>query len=92
MGHFPGAGLHVELMALVDAGMTPAEALKTATLDNARFLAGADPEFGLIAPGKRADLLLVDGDPTTDIRATQKILQVFQNGVQLERRRRPAGS
>jgi imidazolonepropionase-like amidohydrolase len=87
-GHIPGAALHLELAALVEAGMTPGEALRAATLDNARFIAGADPEFGSIAPGKRADLVLVEGDPTADIRATQRIRDVFQNGVQLERRPR----
>jgi imidazolonepropionase-like amidohydrolase len=89
VGHIPGAALHVELAALVDAGLRPGEALKAATIDTARFVAGADAEFGSIAPGKRADLVLVDGDPTTDIRATQRIRDVFQDGVRLERRPRP---
>src|SRR5262249_59128977 len=50
LGQFPGAGLHVELAKLVEAGMTPGAALKAATYDNARFLEGATPEAGAAAP------------------------------------------
>jgi imidazolonepropionase-like amidohydrolase len=85
LGHFPGAGLHVELHALVEAGMTPGEALRAATWDNARFLAGDDADFGTVAPGKRADLVLVDGDPTTDVAAVDRIRNVWLSGVVLER-------
>ncbi len=89
VGHFPGAGLHVELRKLVEAGMTPGEALRAATLENAQFLAGPQATFGQIAPGKRADLVLVDGDPTADIAAVDRIAQVFLEGVALERHGRP---
>ena len=59
-GVFPGASLHRELATLVAAGLTPAEAIRAATLDPARYLAGTDEiDSGLIAPGLRADLLLV---------------------------------
>ena len=69
-----GESVHRELELLVEAGLTPAEALHAATG------AAADrfglPDRGRIAPGLRADLLLVDGDPTTDVTATRSILAV----------------
>jgi imidazolonepropionase-like amidohydrolase len=84
-GQFPGAGLHDELAKLVEAGMTPGEALRAATYDNARFLAGPGADFGDVAPGQRADLVLVDGDPTANIAATQRITHVWLEGVELLR-------
>ena len=85
-GVFPGAGLHRELQMLTEAGLTPAEAIRAATIDAARFLAnGQEPDFGIIAEGKRADLLLVDGDPTRDIAALSRIDAVIKDGVLLER-------
>lgn len=85
-GVFPGAGLHRELAQLVRAGLTPAEAVRAATLDPARFLAnGAEPDFGSVEVGKRADLLLVEGDPTADVGALSRIREVFRAGVPLER-------
>ncbi len=87
-GQFPGAGLHDELAKLVEAGMTLGEALRAATYDNARFLAGAQADFGAVAPGQRADLVLLDGDPTVDVTATQRIAHVWLDGVELERQAR----
>jgi imidazolonepropionase-like amidohydrolase len=85
-GVFPGAGLHRELHLLTEAGLTPADAIRAATLDAARFLAnGKEPEFGSIAEGKRADLLLVDGDPTVNLDALAHIRAVIKGGVPLER-------
>lgn len=85
-GVFPGAGLHRELHLLTEAGLTPAQALRAATSDAARFLAnGKEPQFGLIAPGKAADLLLVDGDPTQSLDALSKIRAVIKGGVPLRR-------
>lgn len=88
-GQFPGAGLHDELAKLVEAGMTAGEALRAATHDNARFLAGAQADFGDVAPGQRGDLVLVDGDPTADIAATQRITRVWLDGIELRRHARP---
>lgn len=92
-GVFPGAALHRELAHLVEAGMTPAEAIRAATLDAARFLAdGREPDFGVVAVGKRADLLLVDGDPTRDLGALARIELLLQDGNVIERIPRSAGN
>jgi len=90
-GVFPGPALHRELALLTEAGLTPAEAIRAATIDAARFLAnGKEPEFGIVAEGKRADLLLVEGDPTRDVGVLARIRAVIKGGVALERR--PIGS
>jgi imidazolonepropionase-like amidohydrolase len=88
-GQFPGAGLHRELAALVQAGLPPGEALRAATWENARFLGGEGADFGEISLGKRADLVLVDGDPTADISALGRISRVILGGTVLERHARP---
>jgi imidazolonepropionase-like amidohydrolase len=75
----PGFGLHDELALLVQAGLTPAEALRAATLNPARFL-GREADLGTIAQGKTADLVLLDGNPLQDIRNTTKIGAVVFNG------------
>ena len=83
---FPGAALHRELVTLVDAGLTPAEAIRAATLEPARYLEESDdPSFGVVAVGKRADLLLVDGDPTADIAALEAIRAVLLQGEPIVR-------
>lgn len=88
-GLFAGASLHRELALLVEAGLSPAEAIRAATLDPARFLTRSDsPDFGLVTEGARADLILVDGDPTVDITNLARIREVLKDGVPLERRPR----
>ena len=83
---FPGPALHRELQNLVDSGLTPAEAFGVATLLPARYLEGQDdPTFGAVAVGKRADLLLVDGDPTQDVGVLANLRAVLLNGVPIER-------
>ncbi len=74
-----GSSMHGELALLVGAGLTPVEALAAATSVPARVFHLDDR--GEIAPGKRADLLLVKGDPTTDILATRNIVSVWKLGV-----------
>ena len=69
-----GVSAHRELELLVEAGLTPAEALRAGTAAAAGHF--GLPDRGRIAPGLRADLLLVDGDPATDITATRAILTV----------------
>jgi hypothetical protein len=80
----PGLSLHEELARLVEAGLTPLEALQAATLNPARVLGLAD-SLGRIEPGKLADLVLLDANPLEDIRNTQKIRAVVAAG-QLYRR------
>jgi predicted amidohydrolase YtcJ len=75
----PGISLHVELERLVEAGLTPLEALQTATLNPARVL-GMTDSLGTVEAGKLADLVLLDADPLADIRNTQKIRAVVANG------------
>jgi Tol biopolymer transport system component/imidazolonepropionase-like amidohydrolase len=69
--------LHAEIAAYVKAGMTPYEALKTATVNPAKALA---LETGTIEPGKLADLVVVDGDPLADITTTRRVRRVIANG------------
>jgi len=73
-----GESLHEELERLVDAGLAPAEALRGATSLAASTFGLADR--GVVAPGRRADLVLVDGDPTLDISATRNIRGVWIGG------------
>ena len=85
-GVFAGASLHREIALLVEAGLTPAEAIRAATIDPARFLSRSNtPDFGVVAEGARADLLLVEGDPTEDVANLARIRAVLKNGVLLER-------
>lgn len=76
-----GASLHHELQLLVAAGLTPIEALRAATSTPARRFGLADR--GRIVAGALADLLLVDGDPRTNIADTLSILAVWHRGTQL---------
>jgi len=76
-----GASLHHELQLLVAAGLTTIEALRAATSTPARRFGLADR--GRIIPGARADLLLVDGDPLTNISDTLSISAVWRGGVRL---------
>jgi len=76
-----GASVHHELQLLVEAGFTPIEALRAATSVPARRFSLTDR--GRIALGARADLLLVEGDPTTNISDTLSILAVWSRGLRL---------
>lgn len=82
-----GASLHGELELLAAAGLTPLEALAAATSAPARAFRLVDR--GRIAPGLRADLVLIDGDPTRDITATRRIVGVWKRGVAVDRARYP---
>ncbi|MGH8080373.1 MAG: CIA30 family protein [Lysobacter sp.] len=79
-----GVSEHGELDLLVRSGLTPVEALRAATSVPARSFKLADR--GRIAPGLRADLLLVDGDPTTDVTATRAIRTIWKNGYPVSRK------
>jgi hypothetical protein len=81
----PGFSLHQELALLVDAGLTPLEAIQAGTLNAAR-VAGAADSLGSIEVGKVADLVLLDADPLTDIRHTTRIAGVVLGGRWMDRR------
>lgn len=77
----PGFAEHRELQLVVEAGLTPLQAITLAT-KNAAALLGLD-DRGLIAPGKRADFIVLSGDPSHDIANTQRIESVWQEGRQV---------
>ena len=78
-----GASVHKELEHLVDAGLTPIAALMAATSAIARAFRMSDR--GRISSGMRADLLLVEGDPTKQIRDTRHVVAVWKRGVRVQR-------
>jgi imidazolonepropionase-like amidohydrolase len=80
-----GASMHGELALLVGAGLTRVQALAGATSNAARAFKLDDR--GRVSRGMRADLVLVDGDPTRDILATRRIVGVWKKGVSVERER-----
>jgi hypothetical protein len=80
----PGVSLHQELALLVEAGLSPLGALQAATKNAAEYRGARDSE-GTIARGKRADLVLLDASPLTDIRNTLRINAVIQGGHVLSR-------
>ena len=69
-----------EIELLGGAGLSPAQAIEAATQTPARML-GLSGEIGTIEPGKRADLMIVRGDPLKDLRALRSILWTVKNGV-----------
>jgi len=81
---FPGSSLHDELALLVQAGLTPMQALQSATKNPAEFLGKLETQ-GTIEPGKFADLVLLDANPLEDIHNTQKIRAVLVRGKLLDR-------
>jgi imidazolonepropionase-like amidohydrolase len=80
----PGFSLHDELANFVEAGFSPMEALQTATSNPAKFL-GVENDFGSIAPGKIADVVLLNANPLDDIHNTRKIEAVIANGRLFDR-------
>lgn len=78
-----GASVHGEMTLLVRAGLTPFQALTAATSAPAVCFHLADR--GRIRAGMRADMVLVDGDPTSDILATRNIVAVWKRGVRVQR-------
>ena len=78
-GQMQGIAAHWELWMLHQGGMTPHEALRSATLHGAQYL-GLDHALGSLEPGKLADLIVIDGDPLANLYASADIWQVMVNG------------
>jgi imidazolonepropionase-like amidohydrolase len=81
---FPGFSLHQELALFVQAGLTPLQALQTATLNPAKFM-NRLADLGTVERGKLADLILLDANPLDDIANTKKIRAVVIAGRYLDR-------
>jgi imidazolonepropionase-like amidohydrolase len=79
-GVIAGYGDQREVELLVEAGFTPLQAIRIATLNGARFL-GEERQIGSVEVGKAADLVLLDGNPAADIHAIEKVVLVFKDGV-----------
>jgi hypothetical protein len=82
--NIPGAGIHRELAMLVAAGLSPAEAIRAATV-NCADMVGAGTTLGQIAVGYQADLIAVEGDPLAKIEDLQRITLIVRGGEVLER-------
>jgi imidazolonepropionase-like amidohydrolase len=78
-GQREGLAAHWEMWMLVLGGATPMEALRAATINPARYL-GLDADIGSLEAGKLADLVVIDGDPLSDIRQSDRVAQVMVNG------------
>jgi len=83
-GVYQGEGVHRELELLVEAGLTPLQALRAATYDAARLMKAED-DWGSVAAGRRANILIVAGHPAEKISDTRKIETVIFNGRILDR-------
>lgn len=81
---YPGFGLHRELALMVKYGLTPLQALQASVINGPVFL-GKGNEYGSIAPGKKADMLILDSNPLIDIQSTQKINALIAKGKLLDR-------
>ena len=82
---FFGSAVHDELVEMVKAGLTPMQALQTATKNAADYLGKVDT-MGTVEKGKSADLVLLDANPLEAISNTQKISAVVLNGQLLDRK------
>ena len=76
----PGYANQRQLELLVEEGFTPVEAIAIGTRNGARFL-GRELRIGTIAPGKQADLVVIDGNPATTIADVRRVRTVFKRGV-----------
>jgi imidazolonepropionase-like amidohydrolase len=83
-GRFQGLWEHIELELLVEAGLTPMEAIQAATANGARFLS-VENRFGTLEPGKVADFLILNSDPLSDISNSRDIDAVWMNGQPVDR-------
>ncbi len=79
-GVVPGFGDQREIELLVEAGFTPVEAIKIATFNGAQYLGQLD-RVGTLAPGKFADMVLINGNPAKDIADIERVTTVFKDGI-----------
>jgi imidazolonepropionase-like amidohydrolase len=82
MWNVPGFSIHRELQSMIDAGLTPYQALKTGTANVGQYFRTTD---GVVAAGRRADLVLLDANPVADIARTRRIAAVVANGRLFDR-------
>ena len=82
--NYPGQGIHDELQRYFEAGLTPQQALISATITGPAFLGHSD-RYGAVSPGKAADLLILDANPLQSISATRSIRAVVLHGKLLDR-------
>jgi len=80
---FPGYSLPRELELYVQAGLTPMQAIQTATITAAQVM-NMDKTMGSIKTGKQADLLILDANPLTEIRNVRKVFMVIKEGQQYD--------
>jgi hypothetical protein len=85
-GVLPGFGNQREIELLVEAGFTAVEAIQIATQNGARFL-GREDEIGTLLPGRRADVVLIKGDPVKNIAEIENVEIVFKDGVGYDSRK-----
>ncbi|MFK7953948.1 MAG: amidohydrolase family protein [Ekhidna sp.] len=83
---WPGLGLHLEIAMLEEAGLSPIEALKTATINPAIYL-GIEDDYGTISQGKFADLVLLSKNPLETVTNTQSISGVVKSGSYFNKKR-----
>lgn len=79
----PAWGVHTEMELLVDAGLTPMEAILAATRNPAEEIR-KEHEFGVVKPGSLADIVVVEGNPLDDITRTRRIKMVFKDGKEIK--------
>ena len=82
-GQYFGFGSHIEMASMVEAGLTPAEAITAATRNSAEFLKLV--ALGTVAPGKSADFIVLDANPLDDINNTRRISAVYLRGLKVDR-------
>ena len=78
-GQREGLGAHWDMWMAVKGGMSPLQAIRDSALNGAHYL-GMDHDIGSLEVGKLADLVVIDGDPTVDIRQSDRVVDVMLNG------------
>jgi imidazolonepropionase-like amidohydrolase len=79
-GIFIGVSTQIELELLVEAGLSPEDALRSATISAARMI-GREADFGTIEPGRFADLVILEANPRADIRNVTRVVRTLKGGV-----------